>query len=155
MFDVAEQMAVDGILNGILMDQFIIERLHLLITEHAERCDNPNARFERAVLSGVFHSQAQNARRLRKDRSLLDETPMLLRGYPDARFGDNIELHGMRISVSDFVYHGEELGEVVACAEAWRTLRCRHSQQSGSWKYHRWHFVRPGQDLKSVNSSGM
>jgi hypothetical protein len=113
MFDVAEQMLIDE----ILMDQFIVERLHLLIMEHAERCDNPNRRYERSVLSGVIHHQLLNVRRLRRDCSLLDETTMSLVGFPDARLGDNMEIHGMKISVEDFVFHGESLGEVVACGE--------------------------------------
>ena len=113
MFDIAEQMALDE----MVLDQFIIEGLHLAIKSHAERCDNPNSRYERAVLAGVLHEQLGNLRRLRRDCSLLDDTPMMLEGFPDARFGDNLDIHGMKMSVSDFVFHGEALGEVVACAE--------------------------------------
>ncbi len=113
LFDVAEQMLIDG----FIIDQFIVERLHLLVMEHAERCDNPSVRYERSVLSGVIHSQLGHLRRLRRDCSLLDETTASLAAFPDARVADNMEISGMKISVTDFVFHGESLGEVVACAE--------------------------------------
>ena len=70
MFDVAEHMSRDD----ILMDQFIVERLHLLVKHHAERCDNPTKRYERAVLSGVLHSRLTNVARLRRDCSMIDKT---------------------------------------------------------------------------------
>ena len=50
MFDVAEQFLIDP----QVFDQFIIERLHLTVKLHADRCDN-SIRYERSVLSGVLN----------------------------------------------------------------------------------------------------
>ena len=152
MFDVAEHMSRDD----ILMDQFIVERLHLLVKHHAERCDNPTKRYERAVLSGVLHSQLTNVARLRRDCSMIDKTTMTLSGFPDARFGDNMEIYGMQISVSDFVFHSESLGEVVACAEEHGSLIVivtklrivdRSSDWSSRWRRTKEMDVWPAQDV--------
>ena len=40
MFDVAEQLIIDN--EWQVFDQLIIERLHLLVKNHADRIDNPN-----------------------------------------------------------------------------------------------------------------
>ena len=112
MFDVAEQLLVDP----LVFDQFIIERLHLTVKVHGERCKNKR-RFERSVLSGVLLQQLGKLRAMRSNCCLTDAKTATLPGFGDAEIADNMQVLGLHISVDDFVIHQEVVGKVLACAE--------------------------------------
>ena len=110
MFDVAEQMWLDDMLH----DQFIIERLHLIVRPHAERAQNTR-RYEYTVLSGVLNAQLGRLKELRSGCCLLDVTTVKIDGFDDAELGDNMHVMGMHISVGDLVFHRDVVGEVLGC----------------------------------------
>ena len=111
MFDVCNQMEIDA----HVYDQFIIERLHLVVKPHAERCQNTR-RFERTVLSGVINSQLHNLGRMRQDCTILDNNVVKLEGFHDAELADKMDVLGMTITVGDIVFFGDAAGRVLACA---------------------------------------
>ena len=110
MFDVAEQMWLDDMLH----DQFIIERLHLIVRPHADRARNTR-RYEYTVLSGVLNAQLGRLKELRSGCCLLDVTTVKIDGFDDAELGDNMHVMGMHISVGDLVFHRDVVGEVLGC----------------------------------------
>ena len=111
MFDVCNQMEIDA----HVYDQFIIERLHLAVKPHAERCDNTR-RFERSVLSGVINSQLRNLGRMRQDCTIMDNQVVKIEGFHDAELADQMNVLGMTITVGDIVLFGDTAGRVLACA---------------------------------------
>jgi len=110
MFDVAEQFLIDP----QVFDQFIIERLHLTVKLHADRCDN-TFRYERSVLSGVLNSQIAALRLMKGDCCLLDCQTGTLPGFDHAVVGDNMDCFGMHLSVDDIVTHNQTMGRICAC----------------------------------------
>ena len=110
MFDVAEQFLIDP----QVFDQFIIERLHLSVKLHADRCDNTR-RYERSVLSGVLNSQIAALRLMKGDCCLLDCQTGTLPGFDHAVVGDNMDCFGMHLSVDDIVAHSQAMGRICAC----------------------------------------
>ena len=113
MFDVADQFDIDE----LVFDQFIIERLHLAVKEHAERIDN-TIRYERSVLSGVINSQIGALKRLGKDCCLTDKHVLPFPGYDHAHLADHMDMLGMHIAVGDFVMHQQSVvGQVCGCVE--------------------------------------
>jgi hypothetical protein len=111
MFDVCDQMEIDD----FVYDQFIIERLHLAVKPHAERCLNTR-RFERSVLSGVINSQLDSLGRMRQDCTILDNQVVKIEGFHDAELADKMDVLGMTITVGDIVFFGDRAGRVLACA---------------------------------------
>jgi len=111
MFDVCNQMEIDA----HVYDQFIIERLHLAVKPHAERCLNTR-RFERSVLSGVINSQLDSLGRMRQDCTILDNQVVKIEGFHDAELADKMDVLGMTITVGDIVLFGDTAGRVLACA---------------------------------------
>ena len=110
MFDVAEQFLI----GPQVFDQFIIERLHLTVKLHADRCDN-TSRYERSVLSGVLNSQIAALRLMKGDCCLLDCQTGTLPGFDHAVVGDNMDCFGMHLSVDDIVTHNQTMGRICAC----------------------------------------
>ena len=110
MFDIAEQFLIDP----QVFDQFIIERLHITVKLHADRCDNTR-RYERSVLSGVLNSQLAQLRHMKGDCCLLDCKTGTLPGYDHAVVGDNMDCFGMHLSVDDIVEHSQAMGRICAC----------------------------------------
>ncbi len=98
----------------MLHDQFIIERLHLIVRPHAERAKNTR-RYEYTVLSGVLNAQLGRLNELRSDCCLLDVTTVKIDGFDDAELGDHMDVMGMHISVGDLVFHRDVVGEVLGC----------------------------------------
>lgn len=137
MFDVAEQLMLDDLVH----DQFIIERLHLLIKAIADRIDNLRS-FESSVLAGALNSQIYNARQL-KAECLMHKGEATVPFLPDAIISDDIEVCGMHVSVDDLVFRGDDLGKVLACAKEHdmfyvlvRLLRCVGRTGSASARWH-------------------
>jgi hypothetical protein len=110
MFDVCNQMEIDD----HVYDQFIIERLHLTVKPHAERCLNTR-RYERSVLSGVINSQLDSLGRMRQDCTILDSEVVKIEGFHDAELADKMDVLGMTITVGDIVLFGDTAGRVLAC----------------------------------------
>lgn len=113
MFDVAEQLIIDMDLQ--VFDQLIIERLHLLVKQHAERCDN-TTRFERSVLSGVVNSQVAALHQLRDACCISSRLQRLpIPGYEHAFLGDSLDAQGMHMSTGDFILHKDVVGIICGC----------------------------------------
>ena len=110
MFDVAEQFLIDP----QVFDQLIIERMHITVKLHADRCDNTH-RYERSVLSGVTNSQLGFLRVMKSDCCLRDCKTTTLVGFDHAQVGDNMDCFGMRLSVDDVVAHIQGMGRICAC----------------------------------------
>ena len=111
MFDVAEVMA-DG--DELVMDQFVIERLHLLIKPHAERIDNLRV-FEKSVLKSALNAQL-STQALMSGECCLTSKPLPLAGM-GARLASHMSARGTHIAVDDLVFHANSVGRVAACAE--------------------------------------
>ena len=138
MFDVCDQLEIDE----WVFDQLIIERLHLAVKPHAERCQNTR-RYERSVLSGVLNSQLDALNKMRPDCSILDNNTVKLRGFDDAEIADSVDVLGMQISVGDIVFCGDIAGRACACADELGTFlvivaefRCVHrlSGATATWR---------------------
>lgn len=111
MFDVAESMHDDL----VLIDQFIIERLHLVSKSHAERVDN-TTKFERSVLAGALNAHIAEQRARPHGSSYIHGVEASLSGI-GARLAARVTVCGMTLSTGDLVVHSECVGKVVACAE--------------------------------------
>ena len=113
LFDVAECMALDL----ALIDQFVIERLHLLAKPHAERIDN-TSRFERSVLAGCVNSHiAEQSAAIRGN--FLHGARVTSNFDIGARLASRATVDGMTISTDDLVVNSasRDVGKIVACAE--------------------------------------
>ena len=113
MFDVAEQLIIDN--EWQVFDQLIIERLHLLVKNHADRIDNTIC-FERSVLSGVMNTQLASLQQLKdacciSKRLQRDPIP----GFAHAFLGDSLDANGMHMSTGDFILHNNVVGIICAC----------------------------------------
>ena len=122
MYDICDQLEVDD----YVFDQLVVERLHLTVKSHAERCDNMRI-FERSVLKGTFIEQLGNLQDLRPDCYLKGKQTMGLVGFPDAKLAKSMDALGMHISVEDVVLHQgmdslPNHGVVLACVEENDTL---------------------------------
>jgi len=106
-FDIIEQMLMDN----VLFDAFIIERLHLRARNHAENVKNHRT-LEVSVLSGVVSEHSRAAQTALPGCGLIGKT---VSPEPGLAISDNMDIGGMKISVGDVVVHGSNVGRVVAC----------------------------------------
>jgi hypothetical protein len=109
MQDVAPQIAADN----LVLDAFVIERVHLRIKAAAENVDNTSS-FERSVLSSALTSHLQALKGWRPGGGLLGRTAVLdtLAGVMIA---DRMSIFGVSFSVDDVVLRGDTVGILVAC----------------------------------------
>ncbi len=115
MFDIGEQFEMDADAElDVVMDQLVIERLHLTVRPHAERTKNTR-RFSHSVLSGVLNSQLATLQEMESDCCILDKVKVKLDGYDHAELGDNMQVMGMHVSVGDLVFHNDVVGKVCGC----------------------------------------
>ena len=111
-FDVIEQLLVDT----VLFDCFIIERLHLRVRNHAENVKNLRT-YEASVLSGVVNEHSRLSQAALPGCGLLGKT-VSAPFDPDVLLSDHMEVGGKTISVGDVVAHGHDVGRVMACCIA-------------------------------------
>ena len=98
----------------MLIDQFIIEQLHVVAKPHAERIDNTSV-FERSVLAGCLNAHIETQRNANCS-CYLQGARATMQGI-DAEIASGVTLHGMTIHCGDLVVHSDCVGRVVACAE--------------------------------------
>ena len=110
-FDVADQLAIDS----VVVDTFVIERLHLRVRAAAEHCKKLNS-YETSVLARVVNEQVRALHQgFGGPRVLGRHAPFP--GMPAANVADTLELDGVHVSVGDMVRRGQDVAKVVACAE--------------------------------------
>jgi hypothetical protein len=112
MFDVAMQMARDC----MVLDAFIVERLHLTIRRASENISNLRT-FEASVLSGAIKEQISKLQNM-SGRCCLTQrsTQKGSFGFDDAEFADSMQVLGMHLSVDDLCFRGSGCGCICACA---------------------------------------
>ncbi len=137
MFDIADHFETDL----MVIDQLIIERMHLEIKWHAERVDNLRM-FEGSVLAGVLNQQVANLRSMAGDCCLLHTTRATIPGC-DATLSESMRVLGMHMSIQDLVFHDGRVGRIIACAEEGGTfqvivktfrLESRLADHSSRWR---------------------
>jgi hypothetical protein len=99
--------------DGIVIDGWIVERLHLRTKQVAEHVDN-TVRFERSVLSGVLNIHFREAAAGVGPHGLRGRTAPF---HENALIADSMETFSMKVSRGDFVFRGEHLGMLTACIE--------------------------------------
>ena len=110
-FDVCDQLEQDP----VVYDSFIIERLHLRVKAVAEHCKRLED-YETSVLSGVVNDHSRKCQGATFAHCMLGKS-CPFHGLESADVSDTMELRGVRATVGDFVFHGNnEAGCVVACA---------------------------------------
>ena len=110
-FDVAEQLAIDS----VVVDTFVIERLHLRVRAAAEHIKKLES-YETSVLSRVVNEQFRALQEgFGGHRVLGRHAPFP--GIPAAKVADTLEFDGVHVSVGDIVRRGQDIAKVVACAE--------------------------------------
>ena len=101
------------LIDPVLFDCFIIERLHLRVRNTAENVKNLS-KYEESVLSGVVNEHSRLAEGALPGCGLLGKTAPAPFD-PDVVVSDSMAIGGKRIAVGDVVAHGREAGRVVAC----------------------------------------
>ena len=109
-FDVADQHATDP----VVVDSFVVERLHLRVRAAAEHVKKLEG-YERTVLSRVLNDQAR-ALQIVATRGLIGVRASFP-GLPSATVSDRMEVDGVHVAVGDFVRRGQYIAKAVACAE--------------------------------------
>ena len=111
MFDVAEQLER----STLLLDNFVVERLHLRVKDLANQVDNL-IRWEESVLTSLVTTQMKGRHQSLKI-GLRD--PILNSAVPGVRVSQGLRnALGARIAVGDFVVlHLTHVGQVEGCAE--------------------------------------
>ena len=107
MFDIAEQLKRDP----ILLDAFVVERLHLRAKAAAERVDNTRT-FEKSTISLLMRAHQRQLEDIRGDGL---RNSMALPGASGIQVADHLKVGGVAVSVGDFVVHAGAVCEVVAC----------------------------------------
>ena len=107
MFDVAEMMKD----TPVIIDAFIIERLHLRAKRHADPVKELKV-YEKATLAGVINEQFEDAKRPLTDG---------LRGkpveYDGALVCDHMNVGATGFSTGDVVSRGAQMGVIAICVE--------------------------------------
>ena len=101
-FDLVEQLLIDP----VLFDCFIIERLHLRVRNHAENVKNLRP-YEASVLSGVVSEHSRLSQAALPGCGLLGVT-VSAPFDPGVILSDHMEVGGKTISVGDVVAHGHD-----------------------------------------------
>jgi hypothetical protein len=98
----------------MVLDAFIVERIHLRIKAVADNVKKTNA-YESSCLKGTLAVQLSTLESQVATGGLLGKTAPMP-GVVGARVADRMEVAGIEIRVDDVVVYGEDLGVVVACA---------------------------------------
>jgi hypothetical protein len=110
LLDVASQIRQ----HQMVLDAFIVERIHLRIKAVADNVKKTNA-YESSCLKGTLAVQLSTLESQVATGGLLGKTAPMP-GVVGARVADRMEVAGIEIRVDDVVVYGEDLGVVVACA---------------------------------------
>jgi len=113
-FDIAEQIHRDADFN-YLVDEFIIERMHLRIKPTAEAHDSTG--FEAGVLAGVIATQRRDLENAQLGDTLLGKT-WRMPGAPGTILSKAMRVNGVSVEVGDVIAEGRGagFGVVTACA---------------------------------------
>ena len=141
-YDIAEQLERDQGFQ-VLLDAFVVERLHLRFRDIGSRIDNSN-RFEPTLLTLAIMHQKASLRTARTTFGLLGPTETVFPDVPELVMGASLELGGKKIAVGDVVFlNGISPGMVKACVRQnvalfvivqLYQLRAKISEQSGTWQ---------------------
>ena len=113
VFDIADQMEKDAD-YVLLLDAFIVERLHRRVKRHAHNIDNLS-RFEGSVLAATLNSQMENLKASTLEGGLRGDIHPCP-GFVGAQMGSQIvDEFGKRVSVADVIFNGDIPGLVHAC----------------------------------------
>ena len=111
LFDIADQW--EG--TSLIVDCFIIERLHLRMKAVADKITNTN-QYERTVTASIMNAQLRRLEEAVINDGLQGRTAMVrLDGVPLV-VSDTVSLGGIHISVNDLVLKDAHAGFVIACA---------------------------------------
>ena len=140
-YDIAEQLERDQDFQ-VLLDAFVVERLHLRFREIGNRMDNQH-RFEPTILTLAIMHQKSSLCDARTMFGLLGPTETVFPNVPELVMGTRLELGGKRIVVGDVVFlYGMRPGMVKACVRQNVTLlvivqlyqlHAKISEHSGTW----------------------
>jgi len=100
--------------DPLVLDAFVIERLHLRAKRCARLISNTSA-MEYSVLSALTNSILNGEEPTALGTQLVGRTEKFP-GFPQARVGDRMQCDGFVISFGDVVFHGEAIGKIVALA---------------------------------------
>lgn len=118
LFDICEQVSK----SPVLLDCFIVERLHLRVKQIANPIKNTKV-FEASVLAGVINSHIQALEAKEFGNRLVGKVlpyPGLLQTF----VADKMQQNSQKIAVGDFVFHGASVGKVIACVLEGHNLSC-------------------------------
>ena len=107
MFDVAEMFRD----SPILVDAFIIERLHLRAKRNAELITRLDG-YEKATMAGIINDQFVDGAKPLCDR--LDSKSVK---YDGVMVADRVVVSGMRLATGDIVARGDQCGEIGLCLD--------------------------------------
>ncbi len=109
MFDIAGQLSR----QPVVIDCFVVERLHLRVKPLAEQVQNTR-RFEKSVMSSVLTAHGNSLREAHFcNGGLLGPTSPL--PGTTASVADALEVSGLRLAVGDVVWSPGRCGETLAC----------------------------------------
>lgn len=111
LLDVPDQVLRDG----LLLDAFIIERMHLRVKSLAEKIKKTTS-FEASVLSSALTVHLADVEAFDKGGGLRGRTAPFPGAHVGALVADKMECIGVTLAVGDFVTYGEDVGIIVACA---------------------------------------
>ena len=139
-YDIAEQLERDQGFQ-VLLDAFVVERLHLRFRDIGNRIDNQH-RFEPTMLTLAIMHQKLSLRDA--PTGLLGPTETVCPDVPELVMGARLEHGGKRIVVGDVVFlYGMRPGMVKACVRQNVTLLvivqlyqllAKISEHSGTWQ---------------------
>ena len=110
VFDVCEQIRRD---NGRVFDCFVVERMHQRAKQPAQRVAD-RRRYERFVASAVYFKMRDDCADAH-EVTLQGRLPQL-DVWPAAELWRHASVSDHRLTAGDFVFHGQLMGEVLACA---------------------------------------
>ena len=118
LFDICEQVPK----SPVLLDCFIVERLHLRVKKIANPIKNTKT-FEASVLAGVINSQIQSLEAKEFGNRLVGKA-IPYPGVLHAFVADKMQRNSQTIAVDDFVFHECSVGKVMACISEDDNLSC-------------------------------
>ena len=136
VYDVADQMERDAGYN-ILLDAFVVERLHRRVKRHASTIDNLR-RWEGSVLAALLNTHVESLKAPTFEAGLQGSVQQCP-GFGAALMGSlAVDACGKRVAVGDVVLNGDVAGLVQACAFEEDSLllivRVFHNVEVGSTK---------------------
>ena len=114
IFDVAAQWSKRPNEDDLVVDAFVVEKLHLRIKPFAERTDN-TSQFELSVHAGQLNNQVELLGRLGSGSQLLGACTATLPGFLLAHFSNSMIVNSTTICLKDVVMCDQGIGEVIMC----------------------------------------